>query len=411
MQQRMALPASALLHLLPSELEANIDVGQVEFLLRIAPDVRETSPGMFKWQGAGDLPVMRQPAEDLSAGASIAKIVARFPPHPSEVRRTKFKRLAALKRLRDFDRLEVARDSMTRTVDRLAQSVLQREGWRVADAVGFATDGSLVPLSRDSVGASRSERRELLVGILALQMLVEFSSVDKSYEELRRELVCHNLALVARVARNRATGRFPQYADLFQSGVEGLYAAIDRYDPYLGYEFSTYATHWIRQMISRTVANQERIIRLPVHAVETLDRIRTSEINLFSRLGREPSIKELANEAKLTVDQVVDLTRRGRCVTRISHDMLEGLHDPWDEIEAAETGMASAEIDKILENVLTRRERQILERRFGLGRHESQTLEVIGQAFGVTRERIRQIESQALKKLRGKAGEPLHSFY
>ena len=293
-QQRMALPVTAILGLLPNELAISVEPKKLESLLRRASDVHESSPRMFKWQGNGTPPVTRRITEDLSSGASIARMVASYPPFPSKIRRAKFKRLSALRHLREFDRLDEAREAITVSVNRILPIVLKREGWRIADAVAFATNGSLVPLAHDSGSLSQSERRKLLLGILALDTLVEFDSVEESYVELRAELLSHNLGLVASIARKYASGQFLQYADLFQSGIEGLYTAIERYDPYLGYEFSTYASQWLRQSITRTIANEERVIRLPVHIVATLEKLQISEINLFSRLARKPTFAELS---------------------------------------------------------------------------------------------------------------------
>ena len=363
---------------------------------------------MFRWQGGADESISDQYAEDQTLGASIARIVAKFPPFPSEKRRKKLKGLAALKCLRDFGQLEIAMRSITSRIDSLAPRVLQREGWRHADAVAFATDGSLPPLSRDSSAESHLERRELLVGILSLDTIGNFGSAGESYAKLREELACHSLALVASVARRYAAGNFLQYADLFQSGIEGLYTAIERYDPFLGYEFSTFATPWIRQVITRTIANEQRLIRIPIHALETLERIEASRVLFCLREEREPSITELAEEVHLTVKQVVDLTRQTQLPIRISEDfLLESLRDFSDEIQQVEASIVSESITEILERFLNRRERLVIEYRFGLGVFNPQTLQEIGEMFGVTRERIRQIEMKAIRKLRGRATKTL----
>ena len=402
-RQRMALPASALLALLPQELATNLEARQVESLLRTVPGIRETSPRMFKWQGV-ELPfVAYRVTDDLSAGAAIAKMVARYQTLPNEARRAKFKRLAALRRLREFGQLEVATDSITSSIDRLTPSVLQREGWRLKDAVAFATDGSLVPPAQDPEAVGYLERRALLVDISALSMLGEFDSLDESCGQLRRELACHNLGLSAAIARKYTPGQFLQYADLFQSGILGLYTAIDRYDPYLGYEFSTYATAWIRQAITRTIANEERVIRIPVHALDILEKIRASQGDLNRHLGREPTLAEVANELGMTVEQVANLTQRAQAVIPLSDDIVESTRDPRNEIHEAEDAIVASTMIQMLMKGLTERERQIVQLRFGFGKSGPQTLEQVGRALGVTRERIRQIEAKALKKLRSRA--------
>ena len=404
MRQRMALPASALLSLLPRELVVNVEAGQVESLLRAVPGIRETSPRMFKWEGGTQATLASyQVTEDLSTGAAIAKMIAQHPTLPGQTRRAKFKRLAALRRLREFGQLEVARKSITSSVDHLTPSVLQREGWRLADAVAFAMNGSLVPPVHDPGSVDLVERRRLLVDILALHILREFNSIDESYDKLRGELASHNLGLCSTIARKYAKGQFLQYADLFQAGVLGLYTALDRYDPYLGYEFSTFATSWIRQAISRTIDNQERLIRIPVHAIVALDKVRASEADLLRRLGREPTKEEVASELGLTVAQVETITQRTQPVVHASDQLLDSMFDTADEIAEAADTMATVTTIEALMKDLTERERRVVELRFGLGGGESQTLEQVGRTFGVTRERIRQIEKKALKKLRLRA--------
>lgn len=403
MRQRMALPASALLSLLPQDFATNVGARQVESLLRTVPGIRETSSGMFKWHGVEVPFVAYRVTEDLSAGAAVAKMVAHYRTLPSETRRAKFKRLAALRRLKEFDELEDATQSITSSIDRLAPSVLQREGWRLRDAVAFATNGSLVPPAQDPEAFGHLERRALLVDILALNMLGEFDSLDESCAKLRGELACHNLGLSAAIARKYAPGQFLQYADLFQSGILGLYTAIDRYDPHLGYEFSTYATFWIRQAITRTIANEERVIRMPVHAIDTLEKIKASKGDLHRQLGREPTLAEVANKLGLTVEQVVNLIHRGQSVVRLSDDIVESLRDPRDEIDEAEDAIVASTMVEMLMKGLTERELQVVKLRFGFGASGPQTLEETGRAFGVSRERIRQIEGKALKKLRKRA--------
>lgn len=411
MRQGMSLPASTIASLLPMVFGSDLGTSQVEIILRAMPGVRETSPRMFKWQGVNDPPVPFRFTEDLSSGASIARMLAQYPQLPHDIRRKKFKRLVALRRLREFDELEDARESITSSVDHLAPVVLQLEGWRIADAAGFASDGSLVPASRESDAGSKSDRREFLVGVFALELLREFGSVDKSYGELYRELVCHNLGLVANIARKKAEGKFLQYADLFQSGIRGLYRAIDGYDPYMGYEFSTYATPWIHQVIARTIADQERVIRMPVHATEDLKRINKSKDKLTWELGREPSLEEVANECGLAATKVAILTQRAQPVVRLSEGVPESLRHTLDEIGDAEDAITNSRTVEALIGVLTIREREVIKLRFGFGGSDPQTLEEIGQRFGVTRERIRQIESKAIKKLRKEASEtflPVH---
>ena len=410
-QQRMALPATALVNLLPRHLAGAIQPEQVELILQRTPDIRETSPGMFKWQGGDDSSVPSGISADLSTGAAIARMLEEHQPQPPTERRAKLKRLEALRRLREFARADAARDAITAIVDRLSAPVLEREGWRLADAAALATNGSLVAPRWESGSENQAERREFLGGICALNVVNEFGAVDGSYAELRAEILCTNIRLLASEARKYSKGAFLQYADIFQAGFEGLDRAIDRYDPYLGYEFSTYATQWVRQAITRTVANEERTIRIPVHAVEALGRMEASEEDLSWRLGRTPLPVEVAEDAGMTVEQVEILSRASQQPSPLTDQMTEELQDPGDDLGDVESSVAGAAIREILESALTERERRVIERRFGFGDDEPRTLEEVGQEFGVTRERIRQIQVKALRKLQSRGRERLLALH
>ena len=409
-QQRMALPATALVSLLPSQLASAIQAEQIEVILRQTPGIRETSPGMFKWQG-GDGSAPSGISADLSTGAAIARMLDEYPPQAPGLRRAMLKRLEALRRLGEFARADAARDAITARVDRLSTSVLQREGWRLADAAALATNGSLVAPKWESGSENQAERREFLGGICALNIISEFEAVDARYAELRAELLCTNIRLLASEARKYSRGAFLQYSDIFQAGFEGLDRAIDRYDPYLGYEFSTYATNWVRQAITRTIANEERAIRIPVHAVEALGRMEASEEDLSRRLGRRPRAVEVAEAAGMTVEQVEVLSRASQQLSPLSDQVREELQDPGDALGEVESSVAGAALREILESALTERERRVIERRFGFGDDEPRTLEEVGQEFGVTRERIRQIQVKALRKLQSRGRERLLALY
>ena len=412
MQQQMALPAAALVKLLPARLASVLGAEQVEVVLRRIPGIRETSPGMFRWQGGDATQSVPQTlSEDVSTGAAFARMLEEHPPLPPEVRRAKFKRLDGLRQLRVFERVETAGEVITATVDRLATRVLQREGWSIADAAAFAIDGSLVPPKWESGSDDQAERREFLAGICALNITGDSGSSSSAHSELRKELLCSNVRLLAHAARNYSSGDFLQYADIFQAGFEGLDRAVDLYDPYRGYEFSTYATNWIRQAITRTIANEERTIRIPVHAIDALGRMEASEEELSWRLGRAPAAAEVAGDTGFTIEQVENLTRGGQRVVRISDDMLEELEDPQDALDEVESTVAGASVREVLQSVLTERERSVVERRFGFGGNEPQTLEEVGQEFGVTRERIRQIQAKALRKIEARGRERLLALH
>ena len=236
----------------------------------------------------------------------------------------------------------------------------------------------------------------------------------KKYEELvseqRKEIANHNLRLPVSIAK-RHIGRGLQFLDLIEEGNDGLMKAIDKFDLSKGFKFSTYATWWIRQAITRAIADQARTIRIPVHMVETINKVARIERNFVIENGREPSIEELAEVTQLPVDKVKEIYKISQEPVSIStpvgddeEDSTLGdfLKDDRNDdlfIEPQFAGMMKKDIQDVL-NTLTDREQKVLFLRFGLVDGHPRTLEEVGKMFNVTRERIRQIEAKALRKLR-----------
>jgi RNA polymerase primary sigma factor len=267
-------------------------------------------------------------------------------------------------------------------------------------------------MSQEDIEAARQELSGLceLVAETAEQLDKRLRTIDRiyaQYEDSKRTLSSANLRLVVSIAK-KYRNRGLSFLDIIQEGNTGLMRAVDKYEYRRGYKFSTYATWWIRQAITRAIADHARTIRIPVHMIETMSRLRAASKNLTQVLGREPTIEEIALEADMSIDEarrVLKISKHPISLDKPIGDGDDSYFGDFIEDDQADSPVSSASQEMLREriedvlNTISYREREIIRLRYGIGDGYTYTLEEVGRIFKVTRERVRQVEAKAIRKM------------
>ena len=411
----VSVNVGVLLGYIPPKTLGGITATELENLLRKSTRFVESSPRMFKLKHV--LPEERSKPSfgplPISSGTQLEALIENSPTLGVPTQTRLFKEFGGLNLLASFKTGQFARTALDQTVHDYLDAVLSKRSWSIRALHKYAVGSETVPhcdaLTKDDVSVTS----RLLSAVSASELLTKMSPAEASSRayEVREVLLRGNLRLVAHEARARAHGGFLSFADLVQTGVIGLMTAMEKFDPFRGFQFSTYATHWIRQVIGRDQSNLDRSIRLPVHVIEELNFLLQRRAELESDLDRDLTNDELAIELGLALDRVeflLSLAIPPESLDLLIEDDVGAveeklvLHETADSVEQMNLSsrITSDAVNKVL-SLLSSREAQVIRLRFGIGGGSPQTLEQVGQHFGVTRERIRQIEAKALKKLRG----------
>ncbi len=407
----LSVTAQILLEYLAPEIPPDVSEAKLRHILMQSSRFVETSPGMFNLAPGRIRSGSELPGLTPSSGTLLEDLLSRANLLARDEQLVKFKRLAGYRFF--ITHHPRTREIAAKTIRELSDWALNHRGWSEFDIYKFAVGPDGVAQAANDMHDIASEddldRTHRLLSALSATEWGDFGSIDstrEAFRELRDELILANLKLVSSQAIRWARGQFPNYADLFQEGFFGLTIAIDRFDPYRGNQFSTYATPWIRQRITRSVANFERTIRIPVHLHDRISDFRHALDEHYRELGHKPTVSELSARLGWNTAEVAFALSNFQEVDSLD-SLLDDPSRSFDGDAAFHVNptemiveqIATEDVEKVL-NALNDREAKILRLRFGLGEDGyPHTLEEIGKIYGVTRERIRQIESKAKKKI------------